>query len=156
MPDADLARRVEMLEETLRSLRELPDDVRDLKHRVNGVEVQVLQLRTEMRDEFSAIRSEMATKTDLAEGLAAVRSEMTADLADGLASVRSEIAAAKDELREDIAGMGRDLAQIIVDNQRELTDGLRTLSDGQSQLRLMVEDVRSLIQIRSEGNPSHS
>lgn len=166
MPDADLARRVEMLEETQRSLRELPDDVRDLKRRVTGVEVQVLQLRTEMRGEFSAIRSEMATKSDLADGLAAVRSEMAtktdlaelrsetkADLAEGLARVRWEITATKDELREDIAGMGRDLAQMVVDNQRELTDGLRKLSDGQNQLRMMVEDVRSLIQIRSEGNP---
>ena len=88
---------------------------------MTGVEVQVLQLRTEMRDEFSAIRGEMATKTDLAEGLAAVRREMATK--DDVALLRTdlannELADLKRELREDIAGMGRDLGQIILDTQR--------------------------------------
>ena len=136
MPDADLAQRVRMLEETLRSLRDLPDDVRDLKldvrdlkRRTTGVEVQVLQLRTEMRAEFSALRSEMATKQELADGLAAVRLEM---------ATKKDLADLTNELREDIAGMGRDLAE------------------GQNQLRVMLEDVRSIVQIRSERNPSQS
>jgi hypothetical protein len=58
------------------------------------------------------------------------------------------------ELREDIDGMGRDLAHIIVSNQRELTDGLRILAEGQNQLRVMVEDVRSMVIVRREANPS--
>ena len=53
------------------------------------------------------------TKTDLAEGLAAVRREM-ATKGDGLARLREdlknhELADLKRELREDIAGMGHDL-----------------------------------------------
>jgi len=62
MPDVDLARRVEMLEETLNSLRQVPDDLKALNGRMTRVDVQMLQLRTEMREEFSAVRGEMATK----------------------------------------------------------------------------------------------
>jgi hypothetical protein len=186
MPSADLARRVEMLEETLRSLRGLPDGVKELKRRLTGVEVQVLQLRTDMRDEFSAmggematktgladglaaVRREMATKTDLAEGLAAVRREMATktDLADGLLAVRREMATKKDladglaafredlknheladqkrELREDIAGMGQDLARIILETQRQI-------GEGQSQTRMMFEEILSRLKVPGEGN----
>ena len=152
MPDADLARRVEMLEETLRSLRELPHDVRELNRRMTGVEVQVLQLRTEMRDEFSATREEMATKTDLAEGLAAVRREMATK--DDVALLRTdlannELADLKRELREDIAGMGRDLGQIILDTQRQV-------AEGQSQTRGMFEEIVSRLKVLGEGKAGPS
>jgi hypothetical protein len=148
MPDADLARRVEMLEETLTSLRQVPDDLKVLKGRMTRVEVQVLQLRTEMRDEFSAVRAEMATKADLAElrrdmatkeDLVAMRRDMAAN----------ELAQLKRELRDDIAGMGRDLAQIILDTQRQMTEG-------QSQTRVILEEIRSLVSVRREGNPPQS
>jgi hypothetical protein len=169
MPSADLARRVQMLEETLRSLRGLPDDVKELKRRLTGVEAQVLQFRTGMRDECSAMRGEMATKTDLAEGLAAVRREMAtkADLAEGLAAVRREMATKKDladglaafredlknheladqkrELSEDIAGMGQDLARIILETQRQI-------GEGQSQTRMMFEEIVSRLKVPGEGN----
>jgi hypothetical protein len=152
MPSADLARRLEMLEETLRSLRGLPDDVKELKRRLTGVEVQVLELRTEMRDEFSAMRGEMATKTGLADGLAAVRREMATkkDLADGLAAFRQdlknhELADLKRELREDIAGMGQDLARIVLETQRQV-------AEGQSQTRMMFEEIVSRLKVPGEGN----
>jgi hypothetical protein len=148
MPDADLARRVEMLEETLTSLRQVPDDLKVLKGRMTRVEVQVLQLRTEMRDEFSAVRAEMATKADLAEmrrdmatkeDLVAMRRDMAAN----------ELAQLKRELRDEIAGMGRDLAQIILDTQSQMTEG-------QSQTRVILEEIRSLVSVRREGNPPQS
>jgi hypothetical protein len=142
-----------MLEEMLRSLRELPDDVRELDRRMTGVEVQVLQLRTEMRDELSAIRGQMSTKQGLADGLAVFRSEMATkqDLADGLAAVRSEMATKNDlvelrsELREDIAGMGQDLARIILETQRQI-------GEGQSQTRMMFEEIVSRLKFPGEGN----
>ena len=178
MPDADLTRRVEMLEETLKSLRQVPDDLKALKSCTTRVEVQILQLRTEMRDEFSAVRGEMATKADLAEmrkdiatkadlaemrmatkaDLAEIRMATKADLAEmrmatkaDLAAMRrdmaaNELAELKCELREDIAGMGRDLAQIILDTQRQMTEG-------QSQTRVILEEIRSLVSVRREGNP---
>ena len=115
MPDAELQRRVEMLENTVESLRKLPADVRRLGRRMGRAESQILQLRTEMRDEFSAIRRDMATKTDLADGLAGVRAEMATktDLADGLAAVRAEMATKADlsalrvEFNDGIAGAVR-------------------------------------------------
>jgi hypothetical protein len=48
-------------EETLNSLRTLPERVTLLEVRVGGVESQILQLRTEMRDEFSAMHRDLAT-----------------------------------------------------------------------------------------------
>lgn len=59
MNAAKLEERMENLEKVVEPLRGLPD-------RMTRVEVQVLQLRTEMRGEFSAIRSDMATSKDLA------------------------------------------------------------------------------------------
>jgi hypothetical protein len=173
-----------MLEETLRALRGLPDDVKELKHRLTGVEVQVLQLRTDVHDEFSAmrgdmatktilsdvlgsvrgmmatktdladglasVRREMATKTDLADGLAAVRRATRIDLADGLAAFREdlkrhELADLKRELREDIAGMSQDLARIILETQRQV-------AEGQSQTRMMFEEIVSRLKFPGEGN----
>jgi len=52
MPSGDLLARVEVLEKRMTALEELPA-------RVSALEMQVLQLRTEMRDEFSAVRQEM-------------------------------------------------------------------------------------------------
>jgi hypothetical protein len=52
MAHGDLTTRVEVLEEKVDVLAELPA-------RVSSLEVQILQLRTEMRDECSAVRHEM-------------------------------------------------------------------------------------------------
>ena len=99
MPDVDLVRRVEMLEKKVESLQRLPSQMRVLTRRMGSVESQVLQLRTEMRSEFSAIRREMATK--------------------------SELRALRDEVRTDIAGMGRELADAIL----KLDQGQSRLGD---------------------------
>ena len=58
MNAAHLEKRVENLENACQSLADLPG-------RATALESQVLQLRTEMRDAFSAIRAEYATKKDL-------------------------------------------------------------------------------------------
>ena len=52
MQPRSLEQRVTMLEEQMQELRELPA-------RVAGVELQILQLREEMREAFSATRSEL-------------------------------------------------------------------------------------------------
>ena len=127
MPDADLVRRVEMLEKNVESLQKLPSQMKVLTRRVGRVERQILQLRTEMHEEFSAVRGEMK------EELAAVRREM---------ATKGELAAARDELRTDIAGMGRDLAGAISE-----------LACGQSRIRVLIEDVQARLQIRDEGRP---
>jgi hypothetical protein len=55
LPNAALARRVEMREKTVRSLQKLPADVRALTRPVGRVGSQILRLRGEVRDAFSAI-----------------------------------------------------------------------------------------------------
>ena len=78
------------------SLRELPK-------RVDGLALQVSQLRSEMPAEFSAIRGEMATRSDLASGLSAVRAEMAAEFV----TVRAEIGDLGRQMRvlhEDLVG----------------------------------------------------
>lgn len=52
MAETILTRRVEMLEQKVQSLETLPA-------RVEAVELQIVQLRDEMRGEFSAVRQEM-------------------------------------------------------------------------------------------------
>ena len=152
MPDVDLARRVEMLEETLNSLRQVPDDLKALNGRMTRVDVQMLQLRTEMREEFSAVRGEMATKADVAEGLAAARIAAKDDLAAMRRDLaNNELADLKRELREDIAGMGRNLAQIILDTQHQVTRTQRLIAEGQSQTRMMFEEVVSRLNVLGEG-----
>ncbi|HJY34471.1 MAG TPA: hypothetical protein VJ260_06440 [Vicinamibacterales bacterium] len=152
MPDVDLARRVEMLEETLNSLRQVPDDLKALNGRMTRVDVQMLQLRTEMPEGFSAVRGEMATKADLAEGLAAARIAAKDDLAAMRRDLaNNELADLKRELREDIAGMGRNLAQIILDTQHQVTRTQRLIAEGQSQTRMMFEEVVSRLNVLGEG-----
>lgn len=82
MPKPTIVERVEIVEQTVEQLGTLPAQVEALG-------VQIVQLRGEMRDEFSAVRGE------LREGLASVRGE----LAEGLAAVRAEIKAGDDETR---------------------------------------------------------
>ena len=53
------------LEERMDNLERIVEPLRELPDRVTKVEEQIVQLRTEMRDEFSAIRRDMATKDDL-------------------------------------------------------------------------------------------
>lgn len=69
MNAAKLEERMENLEKVVEPLRGLPD-------RMTRVEVQVLQLRTEMRGEFSAIRRDMATRKDLARVGRGLRRQM--------------------------------------------------------------------------------
>jgi len=54
LSDKTIDERVETLEKEMDSLRELPAQVSDLGTTVSGVESQILQLRTDMSDGFSA------------------------------------------------------------------------------------------------------
>jgi hypothetical protein len=167
MPDPDRTRRVEMLEETLKSLRHVPDDLKALKRCTTRVEVEILQLRTEMRDEFSAVRGEMATKAELAEMRMATKAELAdmrmatkADLAEIRMATKADLAAMRRDMGQRARrvetraarghrGDGRDLSHIILDTQRQMTEG-------QNQTRVILEEIRSLVSVRREGNPPQS
>ena len=66
-----LSERVERLEFTVQGLEGLPGEVAGLRRdvaslgdRMTGVETQILQFRTEMRADFSAVRGELGNKID--------------------------------------------------------------------------------------------
>jgi len=69
-----LEKRVEILERTVDGLSELPA-------RVGAVEGQILQLRTEMRDEFSATRSEASQSiTEVRADVTALKQDLRAEM----------------------------------------------------------------------------
>ena len=130
--DADLVRRVEKLEETVDSLRDLPARTASLEVRMGAVELQIVQLRTEMHDEFADIRAEMATKADLA----ALREDMVATMAS-----KADLEALRLEVREDIAGLGREMAARILESE--------------TRTRVLFEDVVGRIEKGREGRPAN-
>ncbi len=82
-----------MLEEQMQELRDLPK-------RMTGVESQILQLRDEMRDEFSAIRSEIRA------GDQETRNFLIAEIRSGDQETRNFMRALHEEARTIIATMG--------------------------------------------------
>jgi hypothetical protein len=173
MNDAGFLRRLEMLEETVESLKRLPDRVGALEVRVGSLESQVLQLRTEMRDGFSAIERRMATKDDLTGfatkedlgrfatkedlGRFATKEDLgrfatKEDLERLAAATKDDFArmASKDdlsqlgrELREDMSGAVREMAGFVLATERRLLE----------RIPVLVEDALTRIAIRNEGNP---
>lgn len=140
MADLDLVLRVEKLEETVDSLRDLPERTSRLEVRMGGVEMQIVHLRDEMHSGFSAMRGDMTTmkgeltgqietvRTELKEGLVAVRTEL-----------EGELVAVRTELREDIADLSRDLSAKFLD--------LGT------KIHVQIEALHSVIATTRQGNP---
>jgi chromosome segregation ATPase len=118
MADHDLVQRVEKLEQTVDSLRDLPERTTRLEVRMGNVETQIVHLRTEMRDEFSAVRNNMA--------------EMKTEL-------RGEMATLGAQVREDIAGVSRDLSGKMLEME--------------GRLQAQTEALRDLIVMTRESNP---
>jgi len=150
---AELARRVEMLEETVESLKRLPDRVGALEVRVDSLASQVLQLRTEMHDGFSAIEGRMATKDDL-EAMATKYNLAQMATKDDLAvmaarynlarmATKDDLAQLGGELREEMSSAVREMAGFVLATERRLLE----------RIPVLVEDVLSRIAIRNEGNP---
>jgi predicted nuclease with TOPRIM domain len=105
-----------MLEEQMQELRELPA-------RVAGVELQIVQLRGEMLEAFSAIRSEFREQVGRLDG--------RMDRLDGrIDEVRTEMQSNHEELRTEI----RDGDQATRDFMRTLFEhyqtNLRTIGEG--------------------------
>ena len=64
MAAEDLANRVAILEQKVEGLETLPARLESVEGRLTAVESQILQLRSEMRDGFSALRVEMRRLND--------------------------------------------------------------------------------------------
>jgi len=138
MADELLSDRVERLEKTVEGLQTLPAEVAVLGERVGSVETQIVQLRAQMRVEFSDVRTEMRTEC------AAVRSEMRTEFAavrdemhTGFASVKTElrkeirveVGALREEMNERFAGARDDmlvgLANVTNELGREIRESKR-------------------------------
>ena len=91
-----------MLERQMREMRDLPE-------RVTSMESQIVQFRQEMRDEFSAtrseLRSELASKGELAQAVTRLRAELVtkSELSQAVTTLRGEIAAAVTTLANALA-----------------------------------------------------
>jgi hypothetical protein len=95
--------RINILEQNMESLRALPG-------RVEALGVQLVQLRSEMRGEFSAVRSE------LQEGLAGLRGELLA-----------KIQATDDDLRAEMHALHRLTVEEIKAGDEETRRHMRVL-----------------------------
>lgn len=105
------------LENLARTLEPLPQEVRALRHEMGDVkarliivESQIVHLRGEMRDGFSAIRGEMAVQktelgAELRERIETRTSELRSEIALQGRELRAEMAAQKVELRQDISAL---------------------------------------------------
>jgi hypothetical protein len=96
-----------MLEEQMRELRELPA-------RIAGVESQIVQLRHEMQESFSAIRSELGGKADGRQ-------------IDGL---RVEMHELRDELRAEIRTGLQQLKDFMLMLYEDNKSSIRTIGEG--------------------------
>ena len=108
-----------MLERQMQEIRDLPD-------RVTGLESQVLQLRQEMRDEFSATRAEF--RSELGQAVTTLRGETAATLT----TLRGEIAAAVTTLANAIADTNTHMRALHEDALSRIATSARVVSRGKS------------------------
>ena len=122
MPERTLTTRVENLERSVELLEALPA-------RVSAVEWQIRQLRTEMGEQFSAIRQEFAAAdSGLREEFRTLRTDLRAELrAEGeairtelRAEIKAEGEAVRTELRAEIKAEGE---VIRTELRKEIRDG---------------------------------
>lgn len=93
MAEESLEHRVDMLEHQMQALIELPE-------RVASIEAQILLLRTEMREEFSALRAEIHLGDNASRGETRSTAERIRDEALATAEgLRAEIRAGDEETR---------------------------------------------------------
>lgn len=128
MADLDLVRRVEKLEESVDSLRDLPERTTRLEVRMGNVEMQIVHLRDKIHSGVSAMQDDVtATKVQLRGESSAVRAE------------QEEMAAQRAMLRIAMADLKRDLSATL------LLVGNRILAQ--------LEDLRRVIEATRRGNP---
>ena len=100
MPRATLAR-VEILEQKVEQLETLPA-------RMAAVELQILQLRDEMRSEFSAVRRELTGlfRAELHTNIDSLRAEIRAEIRQGDEETRRYMRVLHEDVIARIAALG--------------------------------------------------
>ena len=150
MTMAKLLKRVEILEEKVGALEELPA-------RVDALSLQILELRDTMAAEFSATRALMRTgdqetRTELRAEIAACKGDLQAKVADCREELRSEIVAAKDELRGEIGSAKEELRGEYRASEAETRALMRTLNDEtRAHMLVLHEDVIERIKRLGDG-----
>jgi predicted nucleic acid-binding Zn-ribbon protein len=154
MREANLEERVTNLENHYQALTSLPGDVRALTDRMGVVESEIVQLRGEMRGEFSAIRVDIAEmRSDIAE-----LRHSDASLHNDIAGLRNDMAGLRNDmagLRNDMAGLRGEMLELresMADNTRQLAGKILA---NQREMRLLHEEVLDRIsRIGERGAPS--
>ena len=132
-----LDKRVVILEQTVEGLSELPA-------RMENVEAQILHLRGEMRDEFSAIREEMRkgdeeTRTFMRMLNEETRSQLRV-LAEGVDDTRQQLGSltdATEALKADVSALKADVSEIKADVS-EIKAGLNDVTKGLSAIHAQL------------------
>ena len=122
----DIEKRVEILEFKVEALERLPQ-------RMDALEAQIVQLRGEMREGFSALVGETtAIRAHVTHEFAAVRSEAAAfqtEVRAEFAIVRSEAAALGSELRDDIRAGDAETRRYMRVLHEEVLERIKWLGD---------------------------
>ena len=143
MSPETIENRVDHLERRMTELEKLPD-------RITAVESQIVQLRAEMRGEFSAVRTEIGeTRHSLRQEIAATGQ-----------SLRQEIAATEQSLRQEIADTRQTLQGQIADTRQALQEEVRDASRREAEqneetrryMRVLHDDVIARIASIQEGH----
>ena len=135
MSDVDLKRRVEILEEYMGELRDVPV-------RLAAVESQIVQLRGELQDGFSALRTEMhAQRGELRGEIRAQGDELRTEMRSQREALRTEMHAQREELQTEMRVLGERLRN----EMRALNDETR------AQMRVLHEEVISRFAVLQEG-----
>ena len=127
-------------------------ELKELPERVEALESQILQLRTEMKDGFSAIRA------DLRAEVHGVEAGLRTELHEVRDTLRTELHEVRDELRDEMRELREDI-RIGVEESQNLTRGLhaeamRAIASVDASLRREV--VSRLDQILERQRPGDS
>lgn len=112
-----------------------------LPARMSAVELQIVQLRSEMREQFSAVRSDLERfRVESQSGIHSVRNEL-----------RAEIKAACDEVRSDLRAEIRSAGETI---RTELRAEIRAGDEETRRYRRVLhEEVLARLALIEEGRP---
>src|SRR5262245_7641993 len=135
--------RIEVLERKVEVLELLPE-------RVAAVEWQLVQLRDEMRAEFSALRGDMRTGDEETRGV--LGEEIRAGDEETRRTLREEIRAGDEETRRVLRG---EIRASDEETRRTLREEIRGGDEETRQLmRVLHEDVISRLATIQEGRPA--
>ena len=131
MPPQTLVKRVAILEHTMQSLEGLPD-------RVASLEVQFVQFRVEVREEFSAVRGEIRRLGETLRG----------EMHDFGETLRGEMAGGLNGLERTLRGEMHDFGEAL---RGEMAGGLKGLEQTlRGEIRIGDEETRRQMRVLHE------